>query len=122
MISMINWMINNKKKTKTNYKCSICHRKPDSDFVGYKGWICLNCLETRQDDINEHNEKLLEKRKYKEVEYQFKSIDELMEETFIYWWGKLYHIAVIRNWSYNMIENNLCKFNKAILKESVKVD
>lgn len=102
---------------KLDYKCAICHRKPSSRDFAYKGWICQNCCETRQEDIKEHNKKLLERRKYKEVEYRFESLEELMKERFVYFGGKLYHIAVIRNWSYHFLEKWLDRFNKAILNE-----
>ena len=105
---------------KHDYKCAICHRKPIKDYEGHKSWICDNCRETRLKDIIEHNKKLKEKRKYTELvpKYNFKNIEEVMNEKFVFWRGKLYNIAIIRNWSYHFLKTNLTYFNKAILKEN----
>lgn len=102
---------------KLDYRCCICRRKPNKD-EGYKGWICSNCRATRIDDIKEHYIKLENKRKYKMLEYNFKNIDEVMQEEFVFWNGKLYNRAIIQNWSYHFINLHLSRFNKAILKEN----
>ena len=105
------------KYSKRDYKCAICHRKPQNECGGWKGWICNNCFETRKEDIKEHYAKLEKRRKYEIEPYTFKSIEELMQEKFVFFGSKLYNIAVIRNWSYHMLSVRLSYFNKAKLKE-----
>ena len=67
---------------KTDYKCCICHRKPNENngYIGYKGWICNNCKETRKDDIKEHYIKLEKKRKNKKKKKKLKKVNEIKKE------------------------------------------
>ena len=105
---------------KHDYKCCICGRKPENKCQGFKGWICDNCQETRQEDIIKHNEKLKEKRKFCDSKIIIKTIDELLKCEYVYFYGvKLYHIAIIKNWQLRMVLESLQfnKFTKAIKKE-----
>ena len=90
-----------KKYPKRDYKCAICHRKPQGQHFAYKpgskGWICENCYETRKEDIKHHYVKLEKRRKYEIAPYTFTSIEELMQEKFVFFGGKLFNIAIIRN-------------------------
>ena len=100
------------------WRCVICGRK-DNGFT-WKGWICVDCRRTRREDIENHYKKLKGKQKYELVPYNFTSIDELLQERFVYWNGKLYNYGFIQGWQVGFILRNLSYFDKARLKEDRK--
>ena|SRR5690554_145976 len=105
----------NREKTpkKIDWKCPICRIK-----VPYRGMICDDCHLTRRDEIIAHKTKLQNNRKY-ECGEAITTLNELLEQEIVMWFGKPKHIEVIKSLQLRMIlqflNNN--HFKKAIKKE-----
>lgn len=95
-----------------SYKCPICKKE-----VFHKG-ICYDCLETKKEEVQEH-EKLLEKRrKYKRGE-QILSVDEIFNHKLVYVNHKITHIGFLCSQPARNVYNDVKKGRifKAIKKE-----
>lgn len=110
---------NARKEPKHDYKCCICGRKPENKWQGYKGWICDNCKETRQEDIKKHEEKLKEKQKYYDSREKIKTIDELLKCNYVYFGSKIYNNEIILSWQLRMVLKFL---SNGMLTKAIKKD
>jgi len=105
-------------------KCSICH-EPQPIYFKYeksmKSFICKECL-LDEDKLAEHFVKLEKKRKYRKGE-RITSIDEMLEQEFVYWNDKITHNGWFGSWQLRMtkmaIERGI--IYKAIKKESEEI-
>lgn len=69
--------------------------------------------------IKEHKEKLEKRRRYKRGE-TIATLDELLEQTYVFWFGRLMHIEAVKCWQLRSIIKGLSAecFYKAVDKFS----
>lgn len=127
-----------------NYKCPICGMKEnhsgvcylcDLEYKYYKSiiiekdmWFIDKLTKKQLDNIptyketyekvKKHYDKLESKRKYYKGDV-ITTLDELLEQKFVYWWDRIKHINVVKSLQFRMVLSLLedKRFSKAIKKE-----
>lgn len=128
-----------------NYKCPICGMKEnhsgvcylcDLEYKYYKSiiiekdmWFIDKLTKKQLDNIptyketyekvKKHYDKLESKRKYYKGDV-ITTLDELLEQKFVYWWDRIKHINVVKSLQFRMVLSLLedKRFSKAIKKEN----
>ena len=69
--------------------------------------------------VKKHYDKLESKRKYYKGDV-ITTLDELLEQKFVYWWDRIKHINVVKSLQFRMVLSLLedKRFSKAIKKEN----
>lgn len=128
-----------------NYKCPICGMEEnysgvcylcDLQYKYYKSvivdkdmWLIDKLTKEQLDNIppyketyekvKKHYDKLESKRKYYKGDV-ITTLDELLEQKFVYWWDRIKHINVVKSLQFRMVLSLLedKRFSKAIKKEN----